>query len=106
MRDNGPKKSAAVISGITMKKLKMPMYTPIRSGGIAVERIAYGIERIDAHAIPTPTIVRGNRLGLWMTYVESSPTPPHTSAAACTAFRLVASASFNNPSATTKQVSE
>ena len=33
MGDDGPPKSAIRISGITIKKLKMPMYTPVRAGG-------------------------------------------------------------------------
>ena len=28
----------------------------MRAGGSAVERMAYGMERIDAQAMPTPTI--------------------------------------------------
>ena len=56
-RMKGPNASDAMISGMTMKKLNTPMYTPIRCGGRAVERIAYGIDRIDAHAMPTPTML-------------------------------------------------
>ena len=60
-RISGPKATDAIISGITMKKLKIPMYTPMRCAGSAVERIAYGIERIDAHATPTPTMLTSRR---------------------------------------------
>ena len=100
----GPKVSDATISGMTMKKLKIPMYTPMRSVGSAVERIAYGIERIDAHAMPTPTMLRRSSHGSWMTHTERSPTAPHTRAAACTVFRLVNAASLGRSSATAKQV--
>ena len=46
-----------------MKKLKTPMYTPMRAGGTAVDRIAYGIDRIDAQAMPTPIIGISNITG-------------------------------------------
>ena len=51
-----PKASEAMISGSVMKKLKIPMYVPVFSGGSAPERIAYGIDRMLAQAIPTPAI--------------------------------------------------
>ena len=44
-----------------MKKLNTPMYTPMRAGGTAVERIEYGIERIDAQAMPTPIMLKIKR---------------------------------------------
>ncbi len=55
-----------MISGITMKKLKTPMYTPTRASGSAPERIAYGMERIDAQAMPTPTMVSRSRYWFWI----------------------------------------
>src|SRR5262245_5976185 len=41
-----PKPNDATISGITMKKLKIPMYTPVFSRGSEPARIAYGIDRM------------------------------------------------------------
>ena len=37
-----------------------------------MERIAYGIDRIDAHAMPTPTIVSSSTYWSWMKYTDSS----------------------------------
>ena len=34
-----PKPSEAMISGVTMKKLKMPIYTPVRSAGTEAARM-------------------------------------------------------------------
>ena len=51
-------------------------------------------------------MLSSSRYWLWITYTESSPTPPHTSAIACTALRLVAAATCGSTSATMKQVME
>src|SRR3989442_6956586 len=105
-RISGPNPTAATISGMTMKKLNTPMYTPIRWGGTAVERMAYGMERMDAHAMPTPTMLSSSRYLSWMRYTDNNPTAPHSSAAACTVFRLVTAADLGSANATTKQVIE
>ena len=51
-----PKPSDAIISGNTIKKLKMPIYTPILPFGNTSPNKAYGIDKILAQAIPTPVI--------------------------------------------------
>ena len=45
---------AARIWGMTIKKLKIPIYTPILLEGIDPVRIAYGMARKLAQARPTP----------------------------------------------------
>src|SRR5258707_8014525 len=103
-RISGPNVSAWVISGITIKKLKTPIYTPIRAAGIAPERIAYGIESIEAQAMPTPTIEATNIQGLLMKKTDNSPRAPQIKQIAWTTRRLVAFASFGSRKATAKQV--
>ena len=53
---NRPRMLAATICGMTMKKLKMPIDTPIFFAGRLLDRSAYGSESIEAQAMPTPTI--------------------------------------------------
>src|SRR5258707_3681948 len=101
-----PKDKDAMISGITMKKLKIPMYTPMRAAGIAPDKMAYGIERMEAHAMPTPTIVTSSTHLSWMKYTDSRPTPPQISEIACTVLRLVAVANFGSRKAMAKQTIE
>src|SRR5690606_33866830 len=62
--------------GITMKKLKMPMYTPIFSAGRLSDSIAYGRDRIDAQAKPTPTIDSSSHCGSRITANDARPAPP------------------------------
>src|SRR5215469_16341614 len=56
-----PKPSEAMISGSTMKKLKMPMYTPVCSAGNEPASTEYGMASVLAHAIPTPAIDNNNK---------------------------------------------
>src|SRR4030095_13923932 len=58
-----PKPNDATISGITMKKLKIPMYTPVFSLGNEPARMAYGMERMLAQASPTPTMESNSSFG-------------------------------------------
>ena len=102
----GPKNSAAKISGRTMKKLNTPMYTPMRWAGSALESIAYGIDRIDAQAIPTPIIDTMSIMGSRMNQTLSNPAAPQSNAPVCTVLRLVAAAARDSVSATMKQVIE
>ena len=62
--------------GITMKKLKMPMYTPILRDGTLPASNAYGSERIDAQAKPTPTMDSSSQRGSRITRNDSSAAPP------------------------------
>ena len=64
------------------------------------------MERMLAHAMPTPTIVRMSRNLSWMKYTLSSPAAPHTSAAACVILRLVAAATLGSRNATAKVTME
>src|ERR1043165_7284454 len=61
---------------------------------------------MDAHAIPTPTMVHCQSARSWMKPVASRHTPPHTSASECTIFRLVFAASGGRAKATRKQTIE
>ena len=56
--------------------------------------------------MPTPTMLSSSTYLLWIRGTDSSPAAPHSSAAACTVFRLLTAASFGRASATTKQVIE
>src|SRR5215212_1327494 len=76
----------------------------MRAAGKAPERMAYGIDKIEAHAIPTPTIESTSNHGLLIKYTESRPIAPQIRQSACTVFLLVAAASFGNRKATTKHV--
>src|SRR6185312_15447422 len=73
---NTPSTLAASSCGITTKKLKMPMYTPIFSAGRLSDSNAYGSERIDAHAKPTPAIGNSSQSGLRISKKDTSPAPP------------------------------
>ena len=73
----------AIISGKTIKKLKIPMYIPILAGGILPASIVYGMERIDAHAMPTMLMDKKSKLGSWMKFTEISPMPPKTKHTVC-----------------------
>src|SRR4029078_3904949 len=70
-----PKPNDATISGITMKKLKIPMYTPVLSFGNEPARIAYGIERMLAQASPTPTIESNSSVRSEITVTENKQAP-------------------------------
>lgn len=71
-----PKPKEAMISGKTMKKLKMPMYNPILALGRECAIIAYGIDKMDAQAIPTPVIETNSQLGFVIHWRLTKPTPP------------------------------
>ena len=57
-----------------MKKLKMPMYTPILRDGTLPASSAYGNDRIDAQAKPTPTIDTSSHCG---SRISSERREPH-----------------------------
>ena len=71
-----PSALAATSCGITMKKLKMPMYTPIFDAGTLSDSSAYGNDRIDAQAKPTPTIDSSSQCGSRMNISETRPAAP------------------------------
>src|SRR5690606_31865638 len=71
-----PRVLTATSCGITMKKLKMPMYTPIFAAGRLSDSIAYGSDRIEAHAKPTPTIDSSSHCGSRTNAIDSRPRPP------------------------------
>src|SRR5690606_24631283 len=71
-----PSVLTATSCGITMKKLKMPMYTPIFAAGRLSDSIAYGSDRIEAHAKPTPTIDSSSHCGSRTNAIDSRPRPP------------------------------
>src|ERR1700683_100483 len=73
-----PKNNDAKISGVTIKKLKIPIYTPVRAGGREAASIAYGIDSVLAHAIPIPTIVSSSTYLSWITTTDINPSAPHT----------------------------
>ena len=56
----------------------MPMYTPILAAGRLSDSSAYGSERIEAQANPTPTIDSSSQRGSSITRNDSSPSPPRT----------------------------
>src|SRR5215213_4159722 len=62
----------------------------MRDGGTAVDSITYGIDRIDAHAIPTPAILANNIHLFVMNNTEIRPIPPQINEIMCTPLRLVA----------------
>src|SRR5215213_6658098 len=102
----GPNVNDATISGMTIKKLKIPIYTPIRSGGIEPARIAYGMARIDAHAMPTPIIEKYCPFGVSVTYIEIRPSPPMVRASACVDFLPSVFESQGSANAITKHTIE
>ena len=75
-----------IICGNVIKKLKMPMYTPIFPAGIDPARMAYGMARILAHAIPIPTMDNISIFGLSMRKMDINPSPPAMSENACVRF--------------------
>ena len=72
-----PSTLAATSCGITMKKLKMPMYTPILRDGTLPASSAYGNDTIDAHAKPDADHRRQQPVRIADHAAnEASPTPP------------------------------
>ena len=51
---------------------------PVFPGGNEPARTAYGIERVLAHAMPTPTIVNKRTYLLWITETDSKPSAPQS----------------------------
>ena len=78
-----PRIDAATSCGITIKKLKMPMYVPIFDAGTLSDSNVYGSDKIDAHAIPTPTIEMSSMFGSLMKGIDKSPSPPNTQLIKC-----------------------
>ena len=63
------------------------MYTPVFPLGNDPARIAYGIERVLAQAIPTPTIEISSTYLSCTTPTESNPNPPHSRQKLCVTLR-------------------
>ena len=73
---NQPKPREAIISGSTIKKLNIPINNPTFLAGKEGASMAYGIERILAHAIPTPVIDKKSKFGLFIKLTEQRPSAP------------------------------
>ena len=82
-----PLNNALIICGIVIKKLNIPIYTPVLPAGNAGANIAYGIASIEAQAIPIPIIGNINIWSLVMKYIEIKLKPPITKAIACVVLR-------------------
>ncbi len=54
----------------------MPMYTPILGAGTLSDSKAYGSDRIEAQAKPTPSIDSSNHCGSRMTSIDNKPAAP------------------------------
>src|SRR5690349_6207067 len=81
-----PKKSEAMISGNTIKKLKMPMYMPILFSGKYPASMEYGIDNIDAQAMPTMLMETYNIDGSLIYFTVNKPMPPMSRQKVCVIF--------------------
>ena len=70
-----------------MKKLKMPMYTPVFPSGSEPASMEYGMDRMLAQAMPTPVMERSRSTGVWITATESSPAAPASRQIECVPLR-------------------
>src|SRR5215469_8483081 len=96
----------AITSGSTMKKLKMPMYTPVCSAGNEPASTEYGMASVLAQAIPTPVIDSSKRFLSWISATDINPSAPQNRHRLCTCLRPTSLASFGRKNENTKHTSE